>query len=73
VFFLSADDHLLVKTIRKAEAQLLRRLLPRYYDHMMAHPNSLLVRVMGLFSVTPASGRKVRRGGRVGRSGAPDT
>jgi hypothetical protein len=63
VFFLSADDQLLVKTIRKQEARLLRALLPRYYDHMMSHPNSLLVRVMGMFSITSESsgGRKVGR------------
>jgi 1-phosphatidylinositol-4-phosphate 5-kinase len=61
VFFLSADDKLLVKTIRKAEFDLLRRLLPAYYSHMLAHPNSLLVRVYGLYSITSASsgGRKV--------------
>ncbi|KAI8475462.1 MAG: hypothetical protein J3K34DRAFT_456218 [Monoraphidium minutum] len=62
VFFLSSDDRLLVKTIRKAEFDLLARLLPAYYAHMLAHPNSLLVRVLGLFSITAASsgGRKVR-------------
>ena len=61
MFFLSADDKLLVKTIRKAEFDLLRRLLPAYYSHMLAHPNSLLVRVYGAFSITSASsgGRKV--------------
>ncbi len=68
VFFLSADDQLLVKTIRKTEAQLLQRLLPRYYGHMMSHPNSLLVRVLGLYSITSASsgGRKVRGRGPLG-------
>jgi hypothetical protein len=61
VFFLSADDALLVKTIRKTEFVLLRRILPRYYQHMLSHPNSLLVRVLGLYSITAASsgGRKV--------------
>lgn len=66
VFFLSADEQLLVKTIRKTEFQLLQRLLPRYYGHMQSHPNSLLVRVLGLYSITAASsgGRKVSRASR---------
>lgn len=65
MFFLSADDKLLVKTIRKAEFDLLLRLLPAYYDHMLAHPNSLLVKVFGLYSITAATygGRKVNQGG----------
>eukprot|EP00877_Chromochloris_zofingiensis_P010004 jgi/Chrzof1/5257/Cz15g19070.t1 len=62
VFFLSADDKFLVKTIRTAEYELLRQLLPKYYAHMARYSDSLLVKFYGLHSICSpsAGGRKVR-------------
>eukprot|EP00884_Botryococcus_braunii_P003589 jgi/Botrbrau1/13230/Bobra.0199s0003.1 len=48
VFFLSDDDRFLVKTVSKSEAQLLLQLLPAYYAHCTANPDTLLTTFYGV-------------------------
>eukprot|EP00887_Chlorella_sp_A99_P001757 scaffold19.g1757.t1 len=60
VFFLSDDDRFIVKTVRKEEMRLLMELLPRYFAHVCAHPDTLLVHCYGVHRVSPMLGRNVR-------------
>lgn len=60
MFFLSDDDAFLIKTMRKAEAKLLQDRLPAYHRHCAANPNTLITKFLGMHSVTPVDGAKVR-------------
>jgi len=51
-FVFSPDKKLIIKTIPSHEYQSMKRLLPRYYNHLMDYPDSLLVRILGTYSVT---------------------
>lgn len=37
----------MIKTISEDEANLLRRILPKYYFHLKNNPNTLLSRIFG--------------------------
>ncbi|KYQ93877.1 putative phosphatidylinositol phosphate kinase [Tieghemostelium lacteum] len=60
IFFFSADNQYVLKTIPKREAKLLRELLPEYYEHIKRNPNTLLPKFFGLHRVCPKNGRQVR-------------
>eukprot|EP00727_Mastigamoeba_balamuthi_P006887 m51a1_g2819 putative phosphatidylinositol phosphate kinase (970) ;mRNA; r:171394-174895 len=60
LFFFSHDMRFILKTIPKAEAKLLRAILPPYIDHLTRNPNTLLPRFYGLHRVKPHKGRQVR-------------
>jgi len=60
VFFLSHDDRFIIKTMRKEEMKLLLAALPKYAAHVMANPDTLLVRFYGVHRVKPRHGAKVR-------------
>lgn len=59
VFFLSEDDKYLVKTMRKSEMKLLRKILPAYVAHVQSNPDTLITRFYGLHRVQPHNGRMV--------------
>jgi len=59
VFLLSNDDQYFVKTVKKNEVDLLCSILPRYYNHVVNHPHTLLTKFYGLHKITLKSGRKV--------------
>lgn len=46
-FFFSSCQRFMAKTIHKEETEILLKFLPHYYQHLAAHPDSLLVRVFG--------------------------
>ncbi len=50
-FYYTEDTRLLIKTISKVEFHLMRRILPRYYHHLKANPDSLVTRVFGLYKM----------------------
>lgn len=58
VFFFSADERFIIKTVSKAEARHLLEILPTYCDHMMKNPHSLITRFFGLHRVKPFKGKK---------------
>lgn len=60
VFFLSDDDKYLIKTMRKSEMKLLRRILPAYFSHISSNGDTLITRFFGLHRVQPHAGRCVR-------------
>ncbi|GBG77014.1 hypothetical protein CBR_g23344 [Chara braunii] len=60
VFYLSHDDKFIIKTMKKAEMQVLLRMLPHYYRHVRKYDNTLLTKFFGLHRIKPHGGRKVR-------------
>ncbi|KAK7267156.1 hypothetical protein RIF29_19820 [Crotalaria pallida] len=50
-FYLTNDDRYMIKTMKKAEAKALLRMLPAYYNHFRAFENSLLTKFYGLHCV----------------------
>lgn len=52
IFLCTDDNRLLLKTIDREEKQnLIRKMLPDYLEHMRRHPNSLLCKIYGVFTV----------------------
>eukprot|EP00953_Heterococcus_sp_UTEX-ZZ885_P041293 21076-Heterococcus_DN1.PRE.2 len=39
------------QTMKKAETKFLRRILPHYYEHIRRHPDTFLVRFLGMYRV----------------------
>ncbi|KAG6694423.1 hypothetical protein I3842_09G047700 [Carya illinoinensis] len=50
-FYLTNDDRYMIKTIKKAEAKVLLRMLPAYYNHFRAFENTLVTKFYGLHCV----------------------
>jgi hypothetical protein len=48
-FYWSQDGKYMVKTISRAESYQMRRMLAAYTDHLAAYPDTLLMRVLGLY------------------------
>ncbi|CAD5212358.1 unnamed protein product [Bursaphelenchus xylophilus] len=49
VFYVSADDRFIVKTIQHKEADFLCKLLPGYYMNLQQNPRTMLPKFFGLF------------------------
>uniref|UniRef100_A0A5B6Z8K3 1-phosphatidylinositol-4-phosphate 5-kinase n=1 Tax=Davidia involucrata TaxID=16924 RepID=A0A5B6Z8K3_DAVIN len=60
VFFLSQDDHFMIKTLRKSEVKVLLRMLPNYHHHVRTYENTLITKFFGLHRIKPSSGQKFR-------------
>jgi hypothetical protein len=45
--------------MRKSEAHVLLEMLPAYFEHVQAHPHTLLTRFFGVHRITPVHGRAV--------------
>ena len=61
IFFLSEDDRFLIKSVRKEEMRsLLGVALPKYFEHVEKHPDTLLVRFYGIHRVSSLLGRNAR-------------
>ncbi|XP_061361095.1 phosphatidylinositol 4-phosphate 5-kinase 5-like isoform X1 [Gastrolobium bilobum] len=61
-FYLTNDDRYMIKTMKKAEAKALLRMLPAYYNHFRVFENALLTKFYGLHCVklTGPTQKKVR-------------
>ncbi|ERE71220.1 endoglin [Cricetulus griseus] len=57
-FFLSHDQRFFLKTQRRHEVQVLLAHLPRYVQHLLRHPHTLLARLLGVHSLRVAQGKK---------------
>lgn len=51
LFYLTHDNKYFVKTVRKREFDLIRKCLRTYHEHLSEHPQSLLYRITGLYSI----------------------
>lgn len=50
-FYQTHDNKYLLKTIPKKEFVFLRTILQNYYEHMSKQPNSLIVRICGVYRI----------------------
>lgn len=50
-FFFSNTEEYMIKTVSHPEANLLRAILPQYYDHIKRYPDTLITRFYGLHKV----------------------
>ncbi|KAJ6816378.1 phosphatidylinositol 4-phosphate 5-kinase 1-like [Iris pallida] len=60
IFYLSQDERFVIKTLRKYELKILLKMLPKYYNHVGLHENTLVTKFFGLHRITIRDGRKVR-------------
>jgi len=51
-FVFSPDKKFIIKTIPRSEYKAMERLLSAYYYHLLQYPRSLLIRILGAYSVT---------------------
>ena len=59
-FFFTEDLNYAIKTINREEFNtLMHRLLPKYYQHVLENPDSLLARILGVFSVRASHMNKI--------------
>ncbi|KAJ0510394.1 putative 1-phosphatidylinositol-4-phosphate 5-kinase [Helianthus annuus] len=50
-FYLTHDDKYMIKTMKKSEVKVLKRMLPAYYDHVKSFENTLVTKFFGLHCV----------------------
>ncbi|CAA7020782.1 unnamed protein product [Microthlaspi erraticum] len=60
IFYLSHDDRFVIKTLKKSELKVLLRMLPKYYQHVGDHENTLITKFFGVHRITLRWGKKVR-------------
>lgn len=51
-FFVSSCGKFFIKSIRKQESKVLKKILPAYFNHLQANPKSLLNRFYGFYKIT---------------------
>ncbi|KAG0467690.1 hypothetical protein HPP92_019270 [Vanilla planifolia] len=59
IFYLSQDERFVIKTLRKNELKILLKMLPKYYEHVGVHDNTLITKFFGLHRITIKCGHKV--------------
>lgn len=59
IFYLSGDDRFVIKTLTRSELKVFLRMLPRYYDHVKEHENTLITKFFGLHRIKLKHGKKV--------------
>ncbi|KAM4696847.1 phosphatidylinositol 4-phosphate 5-kinase-like protein 1 isoform 2-T2 [Rhinophrynus dorsalis] len=57
-FFLTNDKRFFLKTQSKREVHFMLQILRRYIQHFQAYPHSLLVKILGVHSITQAQQKK---------------
>ncbi|KAL3814745.1 hypothetical protein ACJIZ3_016013 [Penstemon smallii] len=50
-FYLTNDDKYMIKTMKKSEVKVLKRMLPAYYKHVRSFENTLVTKFFGLHCV----------------------
>lgn len=53
------DKRFLIKEVKKEERDFLISILPDYHQHLKRHPNSLLAKILGIYSIKIADKTKV--------------
>ncbi|KAK1937386.1 putative 1-phosphatidylinositol-4-phosphate 5-kinase [Babesia divergens] len=59
LFYFTANGRLVLKTVTPKCAEFVQEWLPSYYEHVRKHPNTLITRFVGLFSMTQSKDRGV--------------
>ncbi|XP_071690172.1 phosphatidylinositol 4-phosphate 5-kinase 6-like [Rutidosis leptorrhynchoides] len=50
-FYLTHDDKYMIKTMKKSEVKVLKRMLPAYFEHVKSFENTLVTKFFGLHCV----------------------
>ncbi|XP_024983824.1 phosphatidylinositol 4-phosphate 5-kinase 6-like isoform X3 [Cynara cardunculus var. scolymus] len=50
-FYLTNDDKYMIKTMKKSEVKVLKRMLPAYFEHVKSFENTLVTKFFGLHCV----------------------
>ncbi|CDW83493.1 phosphatidylinositol phosphate kinase [Stylonychia lemnae] len=50
-FFFSHDKNFIIKTMTQSDLDTFKNLFVKYFEHVSAHPNSLLARIYGIYTV----------------------
>ena len=58
-FYFSHDTKYMLKTITPGEKRFLKKILRAYYNHVMANPDTLVIRFYGFHMVQPHGGPKM--------------
>ncbi|KAJ9078772.1 Phosphatidylinositol-4-phosphate 5-kinase [Entomophthora muscae] len=58
-FYYSQDFRFIIKTVHHSEHKFFRKILPGYYEHVKANPDTLISRIYGLHRVKMAHTRKI--------------
>ena len=45
------DKRFLIKEIKKEEKDFFITILPKYHQHLLKYPNSLLAKIVGVYSI----------------------
>ena len=45
------DKRFLIKEVKKEEKDFLMSILPKYHNHLRRHPDSLLAKIVGVYSI----------------------
>lgn len=53
------DKRFLIKEVKKEEKDFLMSILPRYHEHIRNLPNSILAKIVGIYSIKIAEKTKV--------------
>ncbi|KAF5746833.1 putative phosphatidylinositol-4-phosphate 5-kinase mRNA family protein [Tripterygium wilfordii] len=59
-FYLTQDDRIMIKTVKKSEVKVLIKMLSSYYQHVCRYENSLVTKFYGVHCVKPIGGQKTR-------------
>ncbi|XVF00693.1 hypothetical protein REPUB_Repub04eG0023300 [Reevesia pubescens] len=60
IFYVSHDDKFVIKTLKRSELKVLLKMLPKYYNHVKEHENTLITKFFGLHRITLPGRTKVR-------------
>ncbi|KAK1262891.1 Phosphatidylinositol 4-phosphate 5-kinase 1 [Acorus gramineus] len=58
IFYLSQDERFVIKTLKKPELKILLKMLPKYYNHVESHDNTLITKFFGLHQIKLKGGHK---------------
>ncbi|XVE94056.1 hypothetical protein REPUB_Repub01dG0247400 [Reevesia pubescens] len=59
IFYVSHNDKFVIKTLKKSELKVLLKMLPKYYNHVKEHENTLITKFFGLHRITLRGRKKV--------------
>ncbi|XP_053965198.1 phosphatidylinositol 4-phosphate 5-kinase type-1 alpha isoform X2 [Anastrepha obliqua] len=60
IFYLTADDEFIVKTVQHKEGEFLQKLLPGYYMNLNQNPRTLLPKFFGLYCLQTSTSKNIR-------------
>jgi 1-phosphatidylinositol-4-phosphate 5-kinase len=50
-FFFSHDKNFIIKTMTQSDLDTFKKVFVKYFEHVSTHPNSILARIYGIYTV----------------------